>query len=73
MYPAIEMGAGEKKEAQGDFNSTTNISSAEIIIAKMFSITLSAVITAVFSTLGFIIPLANSVFIGDSIQKHFLI
>lgn len=63
MYPAIEMGAGEKERGTMETLISTNISSVEIIIGKMFSITLSAVITAIFSTLGFILPLIVVFFI----------
>ena len=55
MYPAIDLGAGEKERGTMETLVSTNISTVEIIIGKMFSITLSAVITAIFSTLGFII------------------
>lgn len=72
MYPAIEMGAGEKERGTMETLISTNISSVEIIIGKMFSITLSAVITAVFSTLGFIIPLIIVfLYFGDSIPETF--
>lgn len=57
MYPAIELGAGEKERGTMETLISTNISSLEIIIGKMFAITGSAVITAIFSTLGFIVPL----------------
>lgn len=72
MYPAIEMGAGEKERGTMETLISTNISSVEIIIGKMFSITLSAVITAIFSTLGFILPLiVVFLYFGDSIPDTF--
>ena len=72
MYPAIEMGAGEKERGTMETLISTNISSVEIIIGKMFSITLSAVITAIFSTLGFILPLIIVfLYFGDSIPDTF--
>ena len=49
---------------------STNISSLEIIIGKMFSVTASAVLTATFSLLGFIIPLLIIFFFyADSIPE----
>ena len=57
MYPAIDLGAGEKERGTMETLISTNISSLEIIIGKMFSVTASAVLTATFSLLGFIIPL----------------
>ena len=71
MYPAIDLGAGEKERGTMETLVSTNISTVEIIIGKMFSITLSAVITAIFSTLGFIIPLILSyLFYADSIPQY---
>ena len=71
MYPAIDLGAGEKERGTMETLVSTNISTVEIIIGKMFSITLSAVITAIFSTLGFIIPLILIyLFYADSIPQY---
>ena len=51
---------------------STNISSLEIIIGKMFAITGSAVITAIFSTLGFIVPLLIVfLYFGDNLPEAF--
>ena len=39
MYPAIDLGAGEKERGTMETLISTNISSLEIIIGKMFSVT----------------------------------
>ena len=72
MYPAIELGAGEKERGTMETLISTNISSLEIIIGKMFAITGSAVITAIFSTLGFIVPLILVyLYLGDNLPDTF--
>ena len=72
MYPAIELGAGEKERGTMETLISTNISSLEIIIGKMFAITGSAVITAIFSTLGFIVPLIIVyLYLGDNLPDTF--
>ena len=71
MYPAIDLGAGEKERGTMETLISTNISSVDIIIGKMFSVTSSAVLTAVFSLLGFAIPLiVIFLFYGDSIPEN---
>jgi len=71
MYPAIDLGAGEKERGTMETLISTNISSVDIIIGKMFSVTSSAVLTAVFSLLGFAIPLVVIfLFYGDSIPEN---
>ena len=73
MYPAIDLGAGEKERGTMETLISTNVSSLEIIIGKMFSVTASAVLTATFSLLGFIIPLLVVFFFyGDSVADSFL-
>ena len=68
MYPAIDLGAGEKERGTMETLISTNISSVDIIIGKMFSVTSSAVLTAIFSLLGFAVPLiVIFLFYGDSI------
>ena len=52
MYPAIDLGAGEKERGTMETLISTNISSVDIIIGKMLSVTTSAVLTAIFSMLG---------------------
>ena len=70
MYPAIDLGAGEKERGTMETLISTNISSLEIIIGKMLSVTASAVLTATFSLLGFIIPLVIIFFFyADSIPE----
>ena len=72
MYPAIDLGAGEKERGTMETLISTNISSLEIIIGKMFAITGSAVITAIFSTLGFIVPLLIVfLYFGDNLPEAF--
>ena len=71
MYPAIDLGAGEKERGTMETLISTNISSVDIIIGKMFSVTSSAVLTAIFSLLGFAIPLiVIFLFYGDSIPEN---
>ena len=48
MYPAIDLGAGEKERGTMETLISTNISSVDIIIGKMLSVTTSAVLTATF-------------------------
>ena len=73
MYPAIDLGAGEKERGTMETLISTNVSSLEIIIGKMFSVTASAVLTATFSLLGFIIPLLVVFFFyADSVADSFL-
>ena len=70
MYPAIDLGAGEKERGTMETLISTNISSVDIIIGKMFSVTSSAVLTAIFSLLGFAVPLiVIFLFYGDSIPE----
>ena len=70
MYPAIDLGAGEKERGTMETLVSTNISSLEIIVGKMLSVTASAVLTATFSLLGFIIPLLIIFFFyADSIPE----
>ena len=71
MYPAIDLGAGEKERGTMETLISTNISSVDIIIGKMFSVTSSAVLTAIFSLLGFAAPLiVIFLFYGDSIPEN---
>lgn len=71
MYPAIDLGAGEKERGTMETLISTNISSVDIIIGKMFSVTSSAVLTAIFSLLGFAVPLiVIFLFYGDSIPEN---
>ena len=71
MYPAIDLGAGEKERGTMETLISTNISSVDIIIGKMFSVTSSAVLTAIFSLLGFALPLVVIfLFYGDSIPEN---
>ena len=73
MYPAIDLGAGEKERGTMETLISTNISSLEIIIGKMLSVTTSAVLTATFSLLGFIIPLVIIFFFySESIPESLL-
>ena len=71
MYPAIDLGAGEKERGTMETLISTNISSVDNIIGKMFSVTSSAVLTAIFSLLGFAVPLiVIFLFYGDSIPEN---
>ena len=71
MYPAIDLGAGEKERGTMETLISTNISSVDIIIGKMFSVTSSAVLTAIFSLLGFALPLVVIfLFYGDLIPEN---
>ena len=71
MYPAIDLGAGEKERGTMETLISTNISSVDIIIGKMFSVTSSAVLTAIFSLLGFALPLVVIfLFYGDTIPEN---
>ena len=71
MYPAIDLGAGEKERGTMETLISTNISSVDIIIGKMFSVTSSAVLTAIFSLLGFAVPLiVIFLFYGESIPEN---
>ena len=71
MYPAIDLGAGEKERGTMETLISTNISSVDIIVGKMFSVTSSAVLTAIFSLLGFAVPLiVIFLFYGDSIPEN---
>ena len=71
MYPARDLGAGEKERGTMETLISTNISSVDIIIGKMFSVTSSAVLTAIFSLLGFAVPLiVIFLFYGDSIPEN---
>lgn len=71
MYPAIDLGAGEKERGTMETLISTNISSLDIIIGKMFSVTSSAVLTAIFSLLGFAIPLlVIFLFFGESVPEN---
>ena len=71
MYPAIDLGAGEKERGTMETLISTNISSVDIIIGKMFSVTSSAVLTAIFSLLGFALPLVVIfLFYGDSVPEN---
>ena len=72
MYPAIDLGAGEKERGTMETLISTNISSVDIIIGKMLSVTSSAILTATFSMLGFAIPLVVIfLFYADSINEYF--
>ena len=71
MYPAIDLGAGEKERGTMETLISTNISSVDIIIGKMLSITSSAILTATFSMLGFAIPiLVIFLFYADSVNEY---
>ena len=71
MYPAIDLGAGEKERGTMETLISTNISSVDIIIGKMLSVTSSAILTATFSMLGFAIPiLVIFLFYADSINEY---
>ena len=71
MYPAIDLGAGEKERGTMETLISTNISSVDIIIGKMLSVTSSAILTATFSMLGFAIPiLIIFMFYADSINEY---
>ena len=72
MYPAIDLGAGEKERGTMETLISTNISSVDIIIGKMLSVTSSAILTATFSMLGFAIPLVVIfLFYADSVNEYF--
>ena len=72
MYPAIDLGAGEKERGTMETLISTNISSVDIIIGKMLSVTSSAILTATFSMLGFAVPLVVIfLFYADSINEDF--
>ena len=72
MYPAIDLGAGEKERGTMETLISTNISSVDIIIGKMLSVTSSAILTATFSMLGFAIPLVVIfLFYADSVNDYF--
>ena len=72
MYPAIDLGAGEKERGTMETLISTNISSVDIIIGKMLSVTSSAILTATFSMLGFALPLVVIfLFYADSINEYF--
>ncbi len=69
-YPAIDLGAGEKERGTMETLISTNISSVDIIIGKMLSVTTSAVLTATFSMLGFAIPMVIIfLFYADSVNE----
>ena len=71
MYPAIDLGAGEKERGTMETLISTNISSVDIIIGKMLSVTSSASLTATFSMLGFAIPiLVIFLFYADSVNEY---
>jgi len=71
MYPAIDLGAGEKERGTMETLISTNISSVDIIIGKMLSVTSSAILTATFSMLGFAIPiLIIFLFYADSVNEY---
>ena len=71
MYPAIDLGAGEKERGTMETLISTNISSVDIIIGKMLSVTSSAILTATFSMLGFAIPiLVIFLFYADSVNEY---
>ena len=71
MYPAIDLGAGEKERGTMETLISTNISSVDIIIGKMLSVTSSAILTATFSMLGFALPLiVIFMFYADSINEY---
>jgi sodium transport system permease protein len=70
-YPAIDLGAGEKERGTMETLISTNISSVDIIIGKMLSVTTSAVLTATFSMLGFAIPMVIIfLFYADSVNEY---
>ena len=70
-YPAVDLGAGEKERGTMETLISTNISSVDIIIGKMLSVTTSAVLTATFSMLGFAIPmLIIFLFYADSVNEY---
>ena len=69
-YPAVDLGAGEKERGTMETLISTNISSVDIIIGKMLSVTTSAVLTATFSMLGFAIPMVIIfLFYADSVNE----
>ena len=71
MYPAIDLGAGEKERGTMETLISTNISSVDIIIGKMLSVTSSAILTATFSMLGFAIPiLVIFLFYADAVNEY---
>ena len=70
-YPAVDLGAGEKERGTMETLISTNISSVDIIIGKMLSVTTSAVLTATFSKLGFAIPMVVIfLFYADSVNEY---
>ncbi len=70
-YPAVDLGAGEKERGTMETLISTNISSVDIIIGKMLSVTTSAVLTATFSMLGFAIPMVIIfLFYADSVNEY---
>ena len=70
-YPAVDLGAGEKERGTMETLISTNISSVDIIIGKMLSVTTSAVLTATFSMLGFAIPMiVIFLFYADSVNEY---
>ena len=70
-YPAVDLGAGEKERGTMETLISTNISSVDIIIGKMLSVTTSAVLTATFSMLGFAIPMVVIfLFYADSVDEY---
>ena len=70
-YPAVDLGAGEKERGTMETLISTNISSVDIIIGKMLSVTTSAVLTATFSMLGFAIPMVVIfLFYADSVNEY---
>ena len=70
-YPAVDLGAGEKERGTMETLISTIISSVDIIIGKMLSVTTSAVLTATFSMLGFAIPMVVIfLFYADSVNEY---
>ena len=70
-YPAVDLGAGEKERGTMETLISTNISSVDIIIGKMLSVTTSAVLTATFSMLGFAIPMVIIfLFYADTVNEY---
>ena len=70
-YPAVDLGAGEKERGTMETLISTNISSVDIIIGKMLSVTTSAVLTATFSMLVFAIPMVVIfLFYADSVNEY---
>ena len=71
-YPAVDLGAGEKERGTMETLISTNISSVDIIIGKMLSVTTSAVLTATFSMLGFAIPMVIIFLLYADAVKEYL-